>query len=112
MQRMSLSLMAFSPAVLDKRMKNAACTTLGKLARCRERRQYSFLLVFLVVESARHCGKVLSSKKEALRKDLHPVMLSGKMCPLGEEGFSAPIGAASLRGGSKWGGGPLSYADG
>ena len=101
--------MAFSPAVLDKRMKNAACTTLGKLARCREQRQYSFLLVFLAVESACHCGKVLSSKKEALRKDLHPVMLSGKM---GEEGFSAPIGAASLRGGSKWGGGQLSYADG
>jgi hypothetical protein len=31
--------------------------------------------------------------------------LRQEMCPLGEEGSSAPIGAASLRGGSKQGGG-------
>ena len=29
--------------------------------------------------------------------------LQQEMCPLGEEDSSVPIGAASLRGGSKWG---------
>ena len=98
---MSLALVALGPALLDKRMKNVACATLGKLARSRERRQNSFFLVFLAVASVRHCTKVLLSKREALGKDLHPARLSGKRCiPWHEEGSSAPIGAASLRGGS------------